>query len=79
MAKTSKRPENWWCIASGRVLLPFTARATRAQALKDYESLSPVERVVKVIVGRASEGSWCPNGSITLRRLPLSSTEGRDA
>lgn len=31
-----KKPETWWCIATGDVLLPFTARSTRRQCLADW-------------------------------------------
>lgn len=61
------RPENWYCIASGRLLLPFTARLTRTQAIKDYTArdnrtgLNDYESVVKIIVCRASDGYvWRP-------------------
>lgn len=47
----------WWCIASGRMLLPFTIRSTRHDAIKAIEeawdttfTLRPDLRVVKVQV-----------------------------
>lgn len=60
-----KKPETWWCIASGTMLLPFTARATRNQAVFDRTEsqgytayqLPDYERVVKIEVTPAKRRS----------------------
>lgn len=52
------KPETWWCIKTGRILLPFTARATRSSAIWHFlegrdrvgEKLLPHEKAVKLAV-----------------------------
>lgn len=51
----------WWCIASGKVLLPFTARTTRRVAIRAHcfdnsmPELRPHESAVKILVMRSPE------------------------
>lgn len=35
MTTKRKKPETWWCIASGTILLPYTARTTRREAIAE--------------------------------------------
>ena len=64
MTAKTRKPENWWCIETGGVLLPFTARTTKRQAVEDYlrrvarSDLLNHEHAVKLIVGRAGDGFW---------------------
>lgn len=56
MKRKRPRSETWWCITSGTILLAYTARTTRKQAIADARTdddsfyLSAFRRVVKLRV-----------------------------
>jgi hypothetical protein len=58
MTKPPAKPEIWWCIKSGKILLPFTARTTRQQALGDWVGgeLFPDESCVKIEIREIRRG-----------------------
>ena len=59
--KKTKKPEFWWCIKSGNMLLPFTARIMRRQCVEDWMHLHPgtelgsYNKVVKIKVSEARQ------------------------
>lgn len=54
-ASRKKRPQIWWCIKNGNLLLPYTARTTRKQCVNDWvmdhqSELGPWNKPVKVVI-----------------------------
>jgi len=61
MSDRKKRPQVWWCIKNGTLLLPFTARITKKQCINDWmldhpeaDQLDPWNKAVRVTVEEAT-------------------------
>lgn len=62
MTKRTK-PEIWWCIEADGILLPYTARTTRRQAIAQY--IIGVERRFYRYLG-----DWERAEKLEVRRVP---------
>lgn len=50
MTYKAKKAQVWWAIKSGRLLLPFTARITRAQCVREFvHGRGKVDRFTKPV------------------------------
>lgn len=52
----TKKPDVWWCIKNGELLLPYTARVSRRDCVADWKRAHPgcelgaLNRLVKIKV-----------------------------